>query len=83
MKTIYLNKIEFRYDNIEELKEQLKEKEIIVGKGSTIGDYTSLANKISIGNNVTVGSYCSIGNNTVLQTNSKLGNRSSIGNIVC
>lgn len=80
MKKIYLDKKEFRYSNIEDLKEELEKRNISIGEGSTVGEGTFLGTNIAIGKNVSIGNYCCVGNHTVLKTDVKIYNRSSVGN---
>jgi UDP-3-O-[3-hydroxymyristoyl] glucosamine N-acyltransferase len=84
MKSIYLNdenwnKVKFEYNDISELKEELKKRGITIGYDASIGDDASIGNGASIGYGASIGDDASIGYGASIGNDASIGNRASIG----
>lgn len=72
----YSTSIEFEYNEISDLKKELKSREIVVNKNVKIGKGVSIGSKTSIGSNAV------IGDNVVLAKSVTIGNHTNIMNNV-
>ena len=69
----------YEYENILELNEEFKKRNITIGNNARIGDSASIGNMAIIGYNASIGNMAIIGDNARIEEWAGIGDRASIG----